>query len=125
VLYVSAMLFAAVVFMVWIFLGPELPPALGPVRASPTFVVVFCLLLAVAVSLVKRSHQLWYGIAEVVVAMVGAWRSIVVAPADQTTRLLVLAGAVYVMSRGVNNILDALAKRRAAEHATMNTVYTK
>jgi hypothetical protein len=91
-------------------------PKLTPLETHITvgFVVIGFGLLIYAI---KKENQLLYGIVELVFAFVAGVQTasqmvLTAAPAQEATHLLALGGAVYVVSRGLNNIDEAIAKKK-------------
>jgi hypothetical protein len=103
--------FAASAASEWAFGNPRMIH-LAQSTYGRSALVVSSLLLAYALFLFKKYFQMTYGVVEVVFAATTLWQILARQPGDRGTTLLTLAGALYVTTRGMNNIVDGYAKLR-------------
>ena len=86
-----------------------------PNRSEDTLIVVlWAALVGFAMSALRRWQKVLYGLGEFAAATVGVWAAVRQLSGTPATRVLAVAGAVYLMSRGINNVWDAVDNKKSS-----------
>jgi hypothetical protein len=80
--------------------------------------------LALSISVFKVFSQLYYGLVECGLAVASTWTVLSNSlSANRATNAVLLVGCVYLMSRGLNNVYEGDAKKRADFDAIRKLIF--
>lgn len=93
--------------------------------AAAIIIAVFSVLVGITLAVWKRRQQFVYGVGEVVVGAFSAFATaLFLWPNGELSKFVTLASAVYVVSRGVNNVADAIEREEGIERLKSTVEHT-